>query len=75
MEAEYKWQDYFTRQQHKCRCEVIDRTATRVTIRLKGYGPKGKPPGTLMKVKPESVGIRKETQHAQLDLSWHEWTD
>lgn len=78
MESTYKWTDYFTKQRHSCRCEVIGRgrTGTTATIRLKGYGPKGRPPGTLMNVKLSSIGMKPERQTYQVEIpDWHQWTD
>lgn len=74
MESTYKWTDYFTKQRHSCRCELLSRTNTMATIRLKGYGPQGRPPGSVMRVKLASVGIGKE-QPLRLDLDWHAYTD
>lgn len=74
MERTYRWTEYFTRQRLSCKCELINRSRNTVTIRLKGYGPKGRPPGTVMNVKHESVGLRKE-KPIQTELDWHDWTD
>lgn len=74
MESTYKWMDYFTKQRHSVRCELLSRTNTTATIRLKGYGPQGRPPGSVMRVKLASVGIRKEPP-VRMDLDWHDYTD
>ena len=74
MEATYKWTDYFTRQRHSCRCELLSRTQTTATIKLLGYGPRGRVPGSVMRVKLESVGIRR-IKPVQMDLDWHNYTD
>lgn len=74
MEATYNYQDYFTKQRHSVRCELLGRNNTTATIRLLGYGPKGRPPGTTMRVKLKSVGIRPEPR-LQNELNWHDWTD
>lgn len=74
MESTYKWMDYFTKQRHSVRCELLSRTNTTATIRLKGYGPQGRPPGSVMRVKLASVGIRKEPP-VRIDMDWHEYTD
>lgn len=77
MEATYTYQDYWTKQRHTVRCEVIDRGSATVFIRLREYGPQGRPPGTTMRVRKKSVKLPGETTAMQkeLDLSWHDWTD
>lgn len=74
MEATYKWTDYFTRQRLSCRCELLSRTQTTATIKLLGHGPRGRVPGSVMRVKLESVGI-KRINPVQMDLDWHTYTD
>lgn len=74
MEATYKWTDYFTRQRLSCHCELLSRTQTTATIKLLGYGPRGRVPGSVMRVKLESVGI-KRIKPVQMDLDWHIYTD
>lgn len=76
MEATYKWMDYWTKQRHQCRCELLSRTNTTATIKLIEYGPNNRPPGSVMRVKLASVGIRKEVPvKMNLNLDWHEYTD
>lgn len=74
MQATYRYTDYWTKQRHSCCCELLSRTNTTATIRLKEYGPKGRPPGSVMRVKLASVGIRKEPP-IRMDLDWHDYTD
>lgn len=74
MEAIYKYMDYWTKQRHRCRCTVLDRSGKRVLIRLLEYGPQGKPPGTQMRVDRSHLDL-KEEKAVQTELSWHDWTD
>ena len=60
MEATYRWTDYFSRQRHECRCELLARKTTTATIKLLGYGPNGRPPGSVMNVQLKSVGIHAD---------------
>lgn len=78
MQAIYKWVDNYSRQVRSCICEVLGfgNTGKTVTIVLKGFGPKGRPPGTQMRVKPESVGIKRVQEPSVHETpDWHRWTD
>lgn len=76
MESTYRWMDWFTKQRLHCRCEVLNRTRTTATIKLREYGPRGRVPGTVMNVKITSVDcFKKEAKPVQTELNWHDWTD
>lgn len=72
-ETNYHYWDYFAAKRRKCRCRVIDYGQKTVLIELLEFGPKGKPPGTRMRVHTKSIDWKKVIQHT--DLSWHEYTD
>lgn len=74
MQATYRYQDFWSKQRHSCRCDVLDRTGKSVLIRLLEYGPQGRPPGTKMRVQRKSLDI-PEDKAVQTELNWHEWTD
>ena len=73
MTTVYRYTDWFTGQVKSCRCTVIGESAATVTIRLDEFGPKGRPPGTVMRVRRKSVRYPRTVGEAS--LSWHEWTD
>lgn len=74
MQAIYRYMDYWTKQRHSCRVTVLDRTGATALIRLNEFGPKGRPPGTTMRVRRKSLDIQEE-KPVQTELNCHAWTD
>ena len=71
--ATYRYTDYYTGVSHTCRCTIIEYGVNTVRIRLDEFGPKGRPPGTVMRVRRSSVRCPRLVDESK--LSWHDYTD
>lgn len=69
----YHYWDYFTATRRQCRCRIIEYGQRTLLIKLLDFGPKGKPPGTVMRVHKKSVDWKKVIDCTE--LSWHQYTD
>lgn len=69
----YRWLDYHAGVWRSARCEIVSESPRTMTIRLLGFGPKGRPPGTLMRVHIKSLDLERVVDTTE--LSWHAWTD
>lgn len=72
-ETFYNYWDYFRAMRRKCRCRILDQRPRTILIELLEFGPKGKPPGTRMRVHTKSVDLDNVVESP--DLSWHIYTD
>lgn len=73
METTYRYLDYFAGVYRKCRCRLMSQNGKTAVIQLIEFGPKNKPPGTIMRVRVKSLDWNKVIDHTQ--LGWHEYTD
>lgn len=64
--ATYHYMDFFTGSRHSVECEVVSMTDKTAVIRLKGFGPKGRRPGTIMRVHLKSLSNIEKCH----DTSW-----
>ncbi len=69
----YRYLDYFAGVYRKCRCQMIGQNGKTAVIRLIDYGPKGKPPRTILRVHVKSLDLKRILDSTE--LSWHQYTD
>ena len=69
----YRYLDYFAGVWRTVRCQLVKQTDKTAIIKLLGFGPKGRPPGSLMRVLIKELDWKQIIRNT--DLSWHAWTD
>lgn len=70
----YRFLDFYANTWRTCRCYVMSHTDKTAIIKLVEFGPRGKTPGTIMRVSLKSL-VGFETNRTEPDLSWHDYTD
>lgn len=76
MEAQktrYRYLDYFAGVWRTVKCQLLRQNGRTATIKLLEFGPKGRPPGSEMRVHIKSLDWKMVVDTT--DLSWHAWTD
>lgn len=70
----YTYLDFFNGEIRHAKCEVISKTRKTALIRLTEFGPKGRPPGSEMRVRLSSLGIVPDPPEG-FDPDWRTYTD
>ena len=69
----YRYLDYYAQAWRTVRCQLLSHNGKTANIRLLAFGPKGRPPGSEMRVHLKSLDWKQIVETT--DLSWHAWTD
>lgn len=77
----YRYLDYFAGVYRTVRCQLLEHNDRTAKIKLLGFGPKGRQPGSLMRVHIKSLDWKKVLATTDLKTpetsvpAWHAWTD
>lgn len=72
--VQYRYLDFYSNTWRICRCYVVSHTDKTAVIKLVEFGPRGRTPGSTMRVMIKSL-IGFKQMSTEPDLSWHKYTD